>query len=258
MSFTYAGNLGGAGAPVVRRFHTNESMYVGMFAQSVGAGGQVGLLDVPATLNTTTTHPIGAVTGIVDGSRAYTAATSGTSENGEGTTYTTTKSVVADTGISEVEVILAIPGVTLFRAPIYRTSWGTALQELVCAAEDSTGKSMVATAANTADVGNVLGMIYCRSGANRGIYRTIATVSTVTFTTTAPFPNTIAAGDIFVTASCLLGFGNIMSTAYADCINGDLTGADGHSVYFHEINLEESGKEYAIFCLWGGTAPAAA
>lgn len=258
MAFNYAGNLGGAGAPVIRRFQTNESLYVGSFVQSVGAGGQVEKLNVPTNLNETGTHPLGVVTGIVDDSRAYVASVSGTAGYGDMTTYTATQSVVKSTGISEVEVCLAIPGVTLFKAPIYRTVWGTALQELTCAAENSAGTSMVATAANTADVGNVLGMLYCRSGANRGHYRTIASVSTVTFAVTVPFPNTIAAGDTFVSVSCLLGFGNLMSTAAADCINGDLTGADGHSVYFHEINLEESGKEYAVFCLWGGVAPAAA
>ena len=258
MAFNYAGNLGGAGAPVIRRFQTNVDMYVGCFVESVGAGGQIDLLTVPSTLNTTATTALGFVTGIVDDSRTYVAASIATAGYGDKTTYSATQSVVKSTGISEVEVCLAIPGVTLIRAPIYRTGWGTPLQELVCSAENSAGTSMVATAANTADVGNVLGLLYCRSGANKGMYRTIASVSTVTFAVTVPFPNTIAAGDTFVSASCLLGFGNMMSTAAADCIDGDLTGADGHSVYFHEINLEEAGKEYAVFCLWGGTAPAAA
>ena len=257
MGFSYAGNLGGAGAPVIRRFHTNESMYVGCFVQSVGAGGQVGLLDVPATLNTTTTHPLGFVTGIVDDSRAYTAAVSGTAGYGNKTTYTATQSVVKSTGISEVEVCLAIPGVTLIRAPIYKGVWGTALYEIVNTTENSAGTTVVSPVA-TADIGDVLGMIYCRSGANRGMYRTIAAITTVTTTVTVPFPNTIAAGDTFVQVSLLLGFGNMMSSAAADCLDGNLTGADGHSVYFHEINLEESGKEYAVFALWGGLANAAA
>ena len=256
MAFNYAGNLGGAGAPVIRRFHSNVDLYVGCFVKSVGAGGQVALLGAASDLNMTSTHPLGVVTGIVDDSRAYVASSSGVAGYGDKTTYSASQAVVKSTGISEVEVCLAIPGVTLFRAPIYRTVWGTPLQELTCSAENSAGTEVVAEA-NTTDGGSVLSTIYCRSGANKGHYRVLATVSTVTYTVTVPFPNTIASGDTFVVTNGLLGFGNLMMPAPSDCINGDITGSDGHTVYYHEINLEEAGKEYAVFCLWGGAAPAA-
>jgi hypothetical protein len=256
MAFSYAGNLGGAGAPVIRRFHTNESMYVGCFVQSVGAGGQVALLGAATDLNMTSTTPLGFVTGIVDESRAYIGQVSGTAGYGDMTTYSATKTVVKSTGISEVEVCLAIPGVTLMRAPIFNGVWGTALTVLSNTTESTAGTTVV-DLVGTADIGNVLGIIYCRTGANRGHYRTIATVSTVTTVVTVPFPHTIAVGDTFVQVCMLPGFHNMMSSAASDCLDGNLTGSDGHSVYFHEINLEEAGQEYAVFCLWGGLANAA-
>ena len=256
MGFSYAGNLGGAGAPVVRRFHTNESMYVGCLVQSIGAGGQVSLADVVTNLNETTDHILGFVSGIVDGSRAHVAAVSGTAGYGDMTTYSATQSVVKSTGISEVEVTLMIPGVTLVKAPIFKGKWGTALYEIVNTTADTDGTEVVSPVA-TADIGDNVGIIYCRSGANRGMYRTITGITTVTTTVTVPFPNTIAVGDKFVQVCCLPGFCNMLSSSAADIIDGNLAGTAGHSVYYHEINLEESGKEYAVFSMWSGVAPAA-
>ncbi len=91
----------------------------------------------------------------------------------------------------------------------------------------------------------------CRSGANRGIYRNITDISTVTTTVTVPFPYGIAAGDVFVQAAVTLGYGGFDPCTAADAIDGDNDMADYYSVYYHDINLEESGKEYATFALWG-------
>jgi len=256
MGFSYAGNLGGAGAPVIRKFQTNESMYTGCMVQSVGGVGHVELLDVPTTLNTTGTNILGFVTGIVDDSRTYTAAVSGEAGYGDKTTYTATQSVVKSTGISEVEVCLAIPGVTLIRAPIYNGVWGTALTVLSNTTANAAGTT-ITDLVGTADIGDTLGTIYCRSGANRGMYRIISDITSLVTTVGVPFPHTIAKGDTFVQVSLILGFNNIMSSAAADCLDGNLTGVDGHSAYIHEINLEEAGKEYAVFALWGGTVKAA-
>jgi hypothetical protein len=256
MGFNYAGNLGGAGAPVVRRFHTNESMYVGCLVQSIGGGGQVSLADVVTNLNETTDHILGVVTGVSDGSTSYVAAVSGTAGYGDIATYSATQADVLANGISEVEVTLAIPGVTLFKAPIYKGKWGTALYEIVNTTADTDGTEVVSPV-QTADIGDNVGIIYCRSGANHGEYRTITDITTVTTTVTVPFTNTIAVNDKFVQVCCLPGFCNMLSSSAADIIDGNLAGTAGHTVYYHEINLEESGKEYAVFSMWGGTAPAA-
>ena len=260
MGFSYAGNLGGAGAPIIRNFLTNETMYSGQFCQSAftgSTGGHVEPLDQPSHLNAQATYPIGAVQGIVDDSRTYVASSPGVAEYGDRTTYTATQATVKANGPSEVEVLLMIPGVTLFRAPIYTTTWGTALYEIVNTTADTDGLEIVSPVA-TADIGDNLGVIYCRSGANRGIYRTITDISTTKTTVTVPFPNTIAVGDVFVQACCIPGYGVMYTPATADCISGNWTGADGYAVYYHDVNLEESGKEYAIFTMWGGLMLAAA
>jgi hypothetical protein len=253
MGFNYAGNLLGVGSPVVRKFLTAETMYVGQFVQGAvtgSAGGAVQLLDVATDAKEDDVFPIGIVSGVVDGSRTYVAAVSGTAGYGDRTTFTTTQSDVAANGPSEVEVTLAIPGVTLIRAPIYNTVWGTALYEIVNATADSTGLAVVSPVA-TADIADDLGTIYCRSGANRGIYRNITDISTVTTTVTVPFPYGIAAGDVFVQAAVTLGYGGFDPCTAADAIDGNNDMADYYSVYYHDINLEESGKEYATFALWG-------
>jgi hypothetical protein len=256
MGFNYAGNLGGAGAPVVRRFHTNETMYVGCLVKSTGGGGQVSIAGVVTNLNESATTILGVVTGIVDGSRTYKAATSGTAQYGDGTTYHTSQSTAADTGISEVEVTLMIPGVTLFKAPIYNGKWGTALYEIVNTTADSNGVDFVSPV-QTADIGDDVGIAYCRSGANHGMWRTIEGISTVTTSMTVPLPNTIAVGDKFVQVALLPGFCMMQTSSAGDIIDGNLAGTSGYAVYVHEINLEESGKEYAVFSSWGGITPAA-
>ena len=253
MGFSYAGNLLGVGSPIVRKFLTAETMYVGQFVQGAvtgSAGGAVQILDVADDAKEDDVFPIGICTGIVDDSRTYVKSVSGTAGYGDRTTFTTTQADVAANGPSEVEVTLVIPGVTLVRAPIYNTVWGTALYEIVNTTEDTDGLEVVSPVA-TADIADDLGTIYCRSGANRGIYRNITDISTTKTTVTVPFPYTIAVGDVFVQASVALGYGGMDPCTGADAIDGNNDMTHYYSVYYHDINLEESGKEYAIFALWG-------
>jgi hypothetical protein len=42
-------------------------------------------------------------------------------------------------------------------------------------------------------------------------------------------------------------------TTAVDAIDGNDALGQFYSVYYHELNLEESGKEYAIFALWPQT-----
>jgi len=131
MGFNYAGNLGGAGAPVVRNFHTSEDCYAGQLIQSgktAGAGGHIQIADAPTLAKEDVLNPWGFISGIVDGSRTYVASSSGTAQYGDRTTYTTTQADIASTtkGVSEVEVTYMLPMVTLVRAPIFNAAWGTA------------------------------------------------------------------------------------------------------------------------------------
>jgi hypothetical protein len=256
MGFAYAGSLVG-GAPVVRKMLTGESMYVGQLVKSArasGIGGAVAVADIATDVNEDVSQVIGICTGIVDGSSAYTKSVSGTAEYGQGTTYTTTKSVIAATGPSEVEVTLIIPGVTLIRAPIFDTVWGTALTELTITTGNADGVTLTHANDTITDCADDFSTVYCRSGANRGLYRANGTPATVDQLITIPFPNTIVAGDVFVSASVVQGLGGMDLTTTFDAIDGDNALNEYYQVYYHEINLEESGKEYAIFSFWSGAS----
>jgi len=258
MGFTYAGNLGGAGAPVVNNFLTNITMYTGQLVNftkagtdALNVGGHVSIA-VPAAEANDDEFPIaGFVSGIVDGSRTYVASLSGTAQYGDRTTYTTTQATVKANGPSEVQVTLAIPGITLMKAPIYNAAWGTALTVQTNTVASSGGVTITDTNNLITDIIDDKATAYCRTGANRGIYRPVSTTTSTSVSTVAvPFPNAIAVGDTFVIASCVLGHGSMNFPTSADCIDGNHALAAFYSVYYHEINLEESGKEYAVFALW--------
>ena len=93
MGFNYAGTLGGAGAPVVRRFQTGEDCYVGQLVGSGmlgGAGGHVQILDAAGEAFEDDVAVIGMISAIADKSRSYVAAVSGTANYGDKSVYTAT------------------------------------------------------------------------------------------------------------------------------------------------------------------------
>jgi len=262
MGFEFAGSLTGA-APVVRRLQTGVTMYKGNLVISGiagGLGGHVQLATVASETFEDDQPIIGLVSAVADESRTYVKGVSGTAGYGDRSTYTTTKATIAAnlgtglTGGGEVDVTLIIPGDTLVRAPIYDTVWGTALTELTVTTGNSNGITVTHANDTITDIADDYSTIYCRSGANRGHYRVNTTAGANANVATIPFPYTIVAGDVFVVASCVLGFGGMDITTGCDAIDGDNNMDAFYAVYYHEINLEESGKEYAIFSMhpwWG-------
>jgi hypothetical protein len=254
MGFQYAGNIGGAGASTVMNMYTGETCYVGQLLQydmSGTAGGHVIPANAASEANEDDQAIIGVCSGIVDASRTYVAAASGTAQYGDRTTYTTSQTTVASTGASEVQVTVSIPMVTMFRAPIFNAAWGTALTEMVNTTASSGGVTI--TAANDAitDAADDFSTIYCRSGANRGLSRVVTTgTSTTVRTCVVPFPNAIAVGDVFVSCSLVKGFSHMDIPATADCIDGNNDVNAWYNVFVHQLNLEESGKEFAVFSFW--------
>jgi hypothetical protein len=262
MGFTYAGNLGGAGAPVVRRLQIGEDCYVGqlvMTGMTGGLGGHVQIADAATEAFEDDTVILGAIAAVADNSRTYVASVSATAQYGDRSTYTTTQATIAAnlgtklTGGGEVDVILNIPMVTMFRAPLYNAAWGTALTTITTTSASSGGVVVAGTGSAITDIADDFATVYCRTGANRGHSRIITTsTSTTSQTVTVPFPYGIAIGDTFVVASCVLGFGGLNFPASADCIDGNDDMNAYYNVYYHDINLEESGKEYAIFSFMPG------
>ena len=260
MGFSYAGNLGGAGAPVVQRHLINETCYTGqllMFQKpttdGVNIGGTVRIVDAAAEAHEDAFPIGGIVSGVVDASRTYVKSVSGTQQYGDRSTYTTTLADVLANGPGEVEVTLIIPGITLVRAPIFNGAWGTALTEQVATTTDATGVTITATGDAITDIADDMAIAYCRSGASRGEYRVVTTsTSTTANVVLIPFSKGIVAGDVFVIASCVPGLASLQIPATADCIDGNVISNVGYDVFYHQVNLQESGKEFAIFTLWNG------
>ena len=244
--FSYAGNLvGGGAAPLVRKFLIGETCYQGQLLQTNltgGTGGHVQIADVASEAHENDLPVIGIAGGVVDASATYSST-----YFGDGSTYTTTQGTVATNGPAEVKVILTIPWVTLVKAPIYNAAFGTALTTLVETSGSAGGT--VVTHANQAvtDIADDFATVYCRTGANKGIYRVVTTGATGSQTVTVPFPYAIAVGDTFVVASCVLGLGGLGFPATANCIDGNNAISSYYDVFYHDINLAESGKEYAVF-----------
>ena len=262
MGFQFAGSLSGA-APIVRRYQIGETMYVGQLVMpgtfTLTHGGHVQIADVANTAYEETQPLIGIVTAVADKSRTYVAASSGAQGYGDRSTYTITQATIAanlGTGLSgggEVDVTKIVPFDTLVKGPIYNTVWGTALTELVVTTADSGGTTITAAGDAITDMTDAFPTAYCRSGANRGHYRVVTTTDSTTVSTVViPFPYGIVAGDVFVVAACRLGWGSMQLCTGADAIDGDIIQTHYHPVDYHEINLEESGKEYAVFSTIAG------
>lgn len=246
--FEYAGSLANS-APIKMILPVGETMYVGQLAQWDFGAGKVGtaygvqIKDVAGTSHENDLAVAGAVTGVYSADRTYDST-----YFGDKCTYSVSQPVIADTGFPQVEVILAIPHVTLFKAPIVDGSFGTALVVQTVTSANSGGVTITAVNDAVADIADGFGTAYCRSGANRGQYRVVSTSTSSTVNTvTVPFKYGIVTGDKFVIAGCKLGMAGMQIPATANCIDGNDAMGNYYDVIYHEINLEESGKEYAVF-----------
>jgi hypothetical protein len=135
---------------------------------------------------------------------------------------------------------------TILKGRIFYGSYGTVLPTVTAAS--ATGGSQIVTASITTS--GVFGQTwYGLSGLNKGIYRVESSTSATTHDFVEYFPNDVAAGDTFRYVTLRKG------RAYAKLISGMFI--DGyvatisayHLVNILELNLEESGNEYAIFQL---------
>jgi len=256
MGFSYAGNLGGAGAPVVRILPIGETLYTGYLLQyglaTGGHGGAVEILDVAAKAHEDD-HPICS---ICTGVQVTNDAGWNSTYHGDTATYDAgvTAQVANDPiGATHVEVTLIQPDLTLIRGPIFNAAYGTALTECTITTADATGLSIDHTGNAITDMADNLLMVYVRSGASRGHYRIVTTSeSTTDSTLVTALPYGTAAGDIVVYASCVFGLGGLDCPAAPNCIDGNNDMNAYYDVYYHDVNLEESGKEFAVFAVKSG------
>lgn len=249
MAFTWAGDLNGA-MPIKRYFDIGATIYQGQLAvidETGTTGGYVAPCAVAATANPDTgQHIVGICTGIVT-TPVYTASY----YNGDKGTYSATQATIAaydPVGPAKAEVVLVTP-TTLIRAPIWHHTPGTALTCNAATAAVSNGLTFTVATIDTSI--SSYSTAYCRTGANAKQYRKITTGGTTTQTVVLPFTYGIAAGDTFVVANVVEGWAHFDWLAtYVNGIDGTIpqTSYAFHG-YVHELNLEVSGREYAVFTL---------
>jgi hypothetical protein len=137
----------------------------------------------------------------------------------------------------------------MWRAPIFDAAVATALTEVTVTTRDAEGDAIThSTALGTAPVSQY-STAYCRKGANKGLYRVITTGATGSQVPTICFPYDIEVGDIFVCANVILGPCRFDFSTYILGIDGTGIFTEYMDCFCHELNLEISGKEYAVISI---------
>lgn len=138
---------------------------------------------------------------------------------------------------------------TVLRGPIYNAAYGTACTAVAdTAGTDTTGYTTAGTTATSpfTPVANNC-TIYCRTGANMGLYRVTNDTSATAPDTTVAFPYDVALGDTFVRVPFKVGlsFIQINAALYVDQATG--AGTNYFETCVWKMDLSTSGREYVDF-----------
>jgi hypothetical protein len=245
MAFEYAGSLYGATTPFIMPMQLSADCYVGqMVRRDANAGGIIEPMAAEAAGPDTTSYILGVVVGI------RTSPTYSATYQGDGGTYDTTQATqVANDpiGACMADVWVIRPGDKI-RAPICNATVGTAVTPVTVTTGSTDGLTFVGNTLTTSSV-SFYSTAYCRSGANRGLYRRITTGGTTTQTMLVAFPYDIAAGDVFVVVNCAIPGSNLHWGI--DSLFQGVNGLAALTNYYRgmtiELNLEESGREFIVF-----------
>lgn len=147
-----------------------------------------------------------------------------------------------------VEVAL-IDSTTVLKGPICETG-GTAPTVVTDSAGSATGYTSAGTtsACSFTPVANT-SSIYCRSGANMGLYRVTTDTSTTAPAVTVAFPYDVVAGDTFVRLSLKQGLCHAYISGPGLYLDNTLSGGTTNSYGIHclYIDAKTAGSEYAVF-----------
>jgi len=149
-----------------------------------------------------------------------------------------------------VEVAVIGPN-TVLRGDIRNAAVGTAPTVIADAdGTDTTGYTTagLTSACDFTPVANNC-TIYCRTGANAGLYRVTNDTSTTAPDVTVAFPYDVALGDTFVRVPMKQGSSNVYIGGpglYFDVAQTAATNT--FNVHVLDMNLTEAGKEHATFC----------
>jgi hypothetical protein len=193
-----------------------------------------GFNDNPGTANSTGIYSAGVTTSAAQLARTY-AGAGGMYAKGD------------PQPLVEIERIFPT---TILRGPIYNATSGTAPTVITdTGGADATGYTSAGTT-TSADVALVasLGTIFCRTGANAGLYRTSLNTSATAPRVTVGFPKNVALGDTFLMLPIKQGQSQIYIAGpgmFIDCSNNG--SSNSFSVFVTGLSLEIPGQEYAEF-----------
>lgn len=139
---------------------------------------------------------------------------------------------------------------TVIRGPIYNAAAGTAPTVVTVTTGDggdgigcTTGSSDVATVANFATM-------YMRTGANKGIYRTLTSASATTHTWLKAMPGSVAVGDTAVVINGLRPYGPCLMQIDSEAQWVEASAALTSDYFYIDVvrlDLSEAGNEYVEF-----------
>lgn len=148
---------------------------------------------------------------------------------------------------------------TVLRGPICKSALGTAVGVITLTAVGASPADGMVTAATSgsADAASILscGTIYCRSGANMGLYRVNKNTTITAPSVTTAFPYAEVIGDTFVVVPLKQGNSTIDIEGPGLYINSAaapvIAGTSRFNVFVYKLYLAEVGKEYADFRFGG-------
>ena len=137
---------------------------------------------------------------------------------------------------------------TRLRGRVYNATYGTALTVLTVTTASTDGGRTNTYITNASDLASVPNesTIFCRSGANAGLYRVLSTTSTTTHLNDVGFPFTIAVGDTFVMVPQQQGYSRIQVDAESTFINGAAI-TSYYGVFIDKMDLRIAGEESIEF-----------
>ena len=248
MAFSWAGDLTGC-LPIKRNFQISADLYQGQLLRWDGGTAGTGGVLLPAadgaSADPDATSKLAAIcTGIVDTSTDFSSTYKG--QFGDYDTSQASQLLNSPKGAVEAECIIITP-TTLIKAPIVKDTVGTNPERKACTTGSADGLTFVtATIDTTVDD---FSTAYCSKGANKGLKRIVTTAGTATQTFTIAFPYDIAVGDEFCIVNVVEGFAKINLDTQIQGIDSSDALSYPYYVYVHELNLEEAGKEYAVFTI---------
>lgn len=242
MAWEFAGNMLGA-PPLIMSMQVGADCYVGQMACEDGNGyGHVTLAAVAAAGPDVSSALVGPIVAVRT-SPTYTATT----YQSDMADYDTTQAAQLANdpkGAVEVDICVMRPG-DMFKAPIGKAAISVNIDTVTATATDPEGDDIAHTADTITAPTHKLSTIYCRSGANKGLYRVITSGGTTDQDVTICFPYDIAVGDVFVCADVKLGPCRIDLSTYLLGIDASAA-SNYYDAFCHRLNLETAGEEYAV------------